>query len=298
MEEKILELIYNYSKSGRIIDKIYIDTVVDIVVNFMSLNSYVNKINYITDEEMKKPEKNCIKLTNTTDFADLSYNFESHTIDVYTDNILKSYARFDKINICEGELKYFKTILYTQMILHELEHANQSRIIAEEKNLESKLLSQSIPFSFDTFRTSSKEEVALNLVKMIMATAQYIYNYKYAPHERMAEIDSSKKILEIISIDKINLPKSKQYFEDQILKHQIEAYEDTFCPTIKYLSGMTEVFGKNPLTVFDWYYENEEECLRKSIELYSFEQRIRFGLPLEEEKKRELLRKFKLNNYD
>ena len=286
MKEKIFKLIYDYLKSNRMIDQEYIDKVIEIVVNDESLHDYVKETKYITDKEMNKHNGKgwTVQIADASKLMDLAYNHETHTIKVYTDNIPKIYdICYNKMDFDNPKSAFFS--IYTQRILHEIEHGNQERIINEEDNLEAKILCACRPrvnISNEYSANKKVEEVA----KILFRTALYYANYEYSPMERMAEISSYKKMKSIISLDKIDLSNTTQYFNEMILKKLIEAYDDSYLsPTIRYIKILWQYDKENPLAKFDWYSEDEEECLRKSVELYSFEKRINWGLPVEKEKK-------------
>lgn len=118
----------------------------------------------------------------------------------------------------------------------------------------------------------------------------------YAPHERMAQIKSFQKMLSIFLQGTVDLPNIVDYLKDMVLENSILAYKDTFSPIIKYIQGVDEIFKRDSLSKFDWYSNNEEECLNKSIKKYSFEERLQWGLPIESEKRLELLQELKLTN--
>ena len=57
-------------------------------------------------------------------------------------------------------------------------------------------------------------------------------------------------------------------------------YTETYSPTIKYFT----VQGKsNELKSFDWYSEDEEETKRLSREIYCLQDRIKYGLPIDDD---------------
>lgn len=295
MEEKIFKLIYDYAKANRMIDQAYIDKVIEIVVNAESLHNYVKKTEYITDEEMNKHSKKgwTIQIADASTKMDLSYNHETHMITVYTDNIPKIY------DICLNQMNFNNPKLacpsiYTQKILHEIEHGNQERTITEKDNLEAKILYAARP-RVNNSNECSVDKKAEELAKIILRTALYYANYGYSPMERMAEIDSYKRMKHILSLSKTDISDIIQYTNKMLLKNLIEAYDDKcLSPTIRFIKILWQYDNENPLDEFEWYSENDEECLKKSIEMYPFEQRIRCGLPIEKQKRLELINK--LNN--
>lgn len=69
-----------------------------------------------------------------------------------------------------------------------------------------------------------------------------------------------KKMIDIISLSLINLSNSKQYLMDKRLKSLIEAYADTFSPTVKFISAIDYIEDKDTLSEFDWYNKDEDIC--------------------------------------
>lgn len=303
MEDQILKLIYDYSKNNRIIDKKYIDNVINIMVNFLDVNNYVSKLNFKNSEENENNKLN-IKINNKSDFKLLGYNFISQEINCYKDKISEMYQYFNNLNLDTDKNLYSKTTLCTQSILHELYHVDQKRKIKEENDTESKILDLAVGLSDKEFllemnnnELNNDNEKAKKLSLLMIRMMLYMENYKYDPHERMAEIDSYKLIKKIIS--SINLPDTNEYIEDKLLKNLIGAYQGdgAFSPTIKFISEMDKLYKRDSLTTFDWYDIDKEICLNKSISQYSFEQRIRYGLPIEENPKLKLLKKLSASKY-
>ncbi len=297
MEEEILELVYDYSRKNRMIDRSYIDQLIEIVANSMELNPYIGNTVFLKTGEKRKVEKNklSISLANEEEFADLTYNFINHDITVYIDKIPKIYQAIDRINLNSDEMPYFKTILYTQRILHELCHANQEKTLQEKKDsFEAKILEPCTPRKKDTSK-KTKDEKLEELLRIIARTVFYVKNYKYDPRERTADMDSYQMLLKTIA--SLSLPSTKQYLGDRKLQSTIEAYQDTFSPTIQFIEAVDSIEDNKILSSFDWYDEVEQEALKKAKEKYSFEQRLRYGLPIEEEKKQKLLYKLKTSKY-
>ncbi len=299
MEEEILKLIYDYSKKNRMIDLAYINQLIEIVANSMELNPYIGNTVFLKTGEKRKVEKNklSISLANEEEFADLTYNFINHDITVYIDKIPKIYQAIDRINLNSDEMPYFKTILYTQRILHELCHANQEKTLQEKKDsFEAKILEPCTPRKKDTSK-KTKDEKLEELLQIIARTIIYIKNYKYDPRERTADMDSYQMMLKILAAFPIILSSTRQYLGNKKLQSTIEAYQNTFSPTIQFIRAIDSIEDNNILSSFDWYDELEQEALKKAKEKYSFEQRLRYGLPIEEEKKQKLLHKLKTSKY-
>ncbi len=113
----------------------------------------------------------------------------------------------------DEEQDYFNIILFTRVVLHEFEHVNQNRIIKEENSLESQILSLSVPKLNENINGVVDKN---DFIRLTPRTIYYIINYKYVPHEKMTEIETYKKILEIISMDDRKIPKTKSFISDML----------------------------------------------------------------------------------
>lgn len=120
----------------------------------------------------------------------------------------------------------------------------------------------------------------------------YCMNWKYAPNERMAEINSNKELINILLPLKDDIPNIFSYLKARLIRSLIEGYKDTSSPTIKYFKDMCQ---EKTLESFDWYSKDNADCIEKSSKLYSLRQRITCGLPVENEIRLELINKLNIN---
>ena len=142
MESKLLRLIFDYSKNGKLVDKAYLEKLIDLVVNSKDISKYVQNSEIVssgTEETMDgillaeyRPNRKLIRIYSEA-----------------MERMLEDHDRYQEL--FNGiEQIFYKNVLITQIILHELEHANQRKIIEKEDTLESKVLKTSTRFSKNT----------------------------------------------------------------------------------------------------------------------------------------------------
>lgn len=291
MEEKVLKLIYDYSMNNRIIDQKFIDQVVEIVVSSRSLDDYLKKVKYFNKDNIVRPEKGkafCM-VKNMDELAYLTYNFHNRIMTIYPDNIINFYKQPIDVTLSDYEMIFFKSIIYTSYILHELRHVDQNRIQSEESSLEAELLSYS-NFIIPINESMTKEEQRDTFVRNLVSYIFYMRNHDDAPQERMADVDSYQDMLKILLSVQVKIPNIIKYLKKLRDESLSRGYEDTFSPTLEYY----KTIGKgNNLCQFDWYSEDDKKCLENLNKLYSFERRVYCGLPIEEEKRIQLINKIK-----
>lgn len=136
MESKLLRLIFDYSKNGKLVDKAYLEKLIDLVVNSKDISKYVQNSEIVSSGAEE-----------TMDGILLAeYRPNRKLIRIYSEameRMLEDHDRYQEL--FNGiEQIFYKNVLITQIILHELEHANQRRIIEKEDTLESKVLKTSV----------------------------------------------------------------------------------------------------------------------------------------------------------
>jgi hypothetical protein len=152
--EKIIELIYNTSINKQILTKKQIVAISEVLISMKKLDKYVSDI------EVSKINNWTMGLYNTQT-KEIKYFINSL---YYHLQILEKH--YENNNILNDEIsKYlFKNAMIMQVILHEIEHANQDRKVKNENNFERDLIFYANNSSID-----------------------YQYYYEYNPFERLAE---------------------------------------------------------------------------------------------------------------
>lgn len=289
---ELAQLLLEYSDS--IVSEKYIEKLIDTVVRKKELQDYL--INYEIDK-------------NNTGRTQAKYNPRAKTIILYPNSKAEKHNYYDMIcalTLTNREYKIYTYSTISQMILHELEHANQEKIKYRENGLESDILRLSdfdydrippMPISyvdeyFKNHKELSDEEMALKYIELSDEYEKecferymkiYRQNYLYAPNERLAEIKSVNEIIE--ALDLIDSDKVMQHAVISKYESMRCGYHDTYSPTIKYFEAQGK---KEELKSFDWYSEDEEKTKNLSKEIYCLQDRIKYGLPLYDEENEKL----------
>ena len=274
MNEKILSLIYDYSRNGKVADKDFILKVVNLVVSYREINDYVKSIGY---EQYNKLDYSSI----------LGYNYSEKKIIIYEkklDEYLNSTKSTDAF-IPYNEKLFYKNVEIVEALLHELEHANQSKIMEKDNTVESSILKLiGVGKSRELFAVQLKKIGLSNeFINDILSNKikNYYKYYEFAPHERLAEINAHQKMSEILSPIKNFVPNIYNIENILVLKNKLKGYTYNnifISPTIFYLKNQGE---GNSLEIFNWYDKDEKKCLELSKRFYNFEKRINLGLPVE-----------------
>ena len=160
--ENILSILYNNSIKFKTIDQKDIEKIIEIIIYEKHLEAYILNMN--------------IQSTRSNVLA--SYSNYTKAITIYINLINKMIYDIKKsnemVNECEKHLYY--NLLILQVLLHEVEHANQQKIAYSENSLEALILRLS--YLVDD---GYSEKL-----------------YEYCPEERFAEIKSVGEILYLI----------------------------------------------------------------------------------------------------
>lgn len=275
MKEELLKLLYNYSVNGIIADKYYIEKFIKIVNHYKKLDNYLDsfELNYSLEEK-----KNIIS----------AYSFCMKRIIVYFNKL--QYAiknnNTSKYLIPKNEDIFLKNVMISQMLLHELEHANQAKIMDEHNNIESQILRLTgVGKSTEYVAIKlQKKGYNLNKIKELINNKILIYNkyYDFAPHERLSEIKSYETLYSITSMIKDIVPNVNKIQEIGALNNMLKGFtlnKELISPTILYLKMQGE---EKELEKFNWYDSSLTESIKKAKRYYSLEDRIRLGLPIDE----------------
>ena len=269
MNIKLLKLIYDYSRSGKLVDHNYVDKLIEIVIEEKKLNKYVIKSQILSEKESFI--ENGISLAQ--------YNPFSKTISIYANGINQMLEFNDRYLVLFGstEQLFYKNSLITQIILHELEHANQRKIIDTEQTLEAEILKLiTSEISFNTGMKLLNEGYSIEQIityisiKKHQSNENYKKNYNIAPEERLAEIKSYQEILELLFEIKEYVPNLLEFEQTNKLEQLLRGfdYKEGFIypPTVLYLiqNGNAQALNR-----FDWYNEDYYKCLQQSKSNYS-----------------------------
>lgn len=285
MTVKLLKLLFDYSQQGKVVDQNYMDKLVEIVVREEGLDNYVRRTKIVTDEIQKR--------NISSDRITLAvYSSLYKRISLYANNInkiLECYEQYLPL-FTPVEQLFFRNIMISQIILHELEHANQERMIEEDYQKESlettilrlsdkivrprhieKLLESGYPSHLITIYIKAKER-------------HYKENYMTDPHERLAEIKSQQQILDMLELIKDITPNLVDYEGtskiERLLRGYIEYdYDMISVPTFEYLQNP---LAFEELSRFHCYQNNYDDSLKVAKKHYSLEERLTYGLSIDQ----------------
>lgn len=161
--ESILKIIYDKTIDNKILDLKDIENILEILVIEKNLNDYILNIN--------------IQQIRSNNLA--SYSSYTKEITVYTEMINKMVKDIEKsiLNINVFETTLYKNLSILQILLHEVEHANQQKIAYHDNTLE-----------------------ALIIRLSYLVNNGYDKNlYEYCPEERLAEIKTFEEICILVN---------------------------------------------------------------------------------------------------
>lgn len=257
----------------KIYDRNFISEILDIAVNSKGLNDYV-----------KTYEVNASEVKNNV----AEYNGETKRITVYEKSMGERILA-DLFHTTAGYSDFEKRLsinaFIAQILLHEVEHANQKRIVKTENDLEAQILklcefeiNPKIETLVETGNIDMEEAKLYIETKLHKYTTIYNELYEYAPDERLAQIKSYQEIIDSLGfIDRHSIVTRKKEIEK--LGTVLNGYDDTSSPTITYLSNQGR---EKELKQFDWYSEDKEKAIKLSQDKYTLRYRMKYGLPIDE----------------
>lgn len=263
MEGELLSLLCDYSNKGLIADRNYI-------VKFIEIVSYYSKLHENVKSVVFEPVGEKKETLASYSFDEKKIYYFYKTVEEQIDN--NPYQRF----IPKNEFVFYKNSIISSLLLHELEHVKQFKMILENNDLESEIL-----------RLSRKDNLLLCDQKIAdekKQEAKYIYDkyYYFSPEERLAEIRAHINMNNIIFPIKNFVPNVLKMEEILAYKNMLKGYKlnsTLISPTIYYLS----LKGKsNELEKFDWYDSSLKKSIKKSKARYDLNSRLQLGLPIEE----------------
>lgn len=263
----IADLTDEFIKKNNSIYENYIKELIRIIVLYDGLEDYVKSI------IIKK--LSCYSIYNVTDgiiYCDLKRqlnSFGKETADFYN-------------SASEREINGGKYLYIAQMLMHECDHAKQyKKSTSNELDLGTRIL-RSVYLSY----LQPDEHISLcsfhtigdyiqRLLFDVLNDILYNWYYEYAPEDRLADIDSYKKTLEIAKL--LGLECSYKYHLSMLYDTYLDSYDQEEPPTIYYFMKTRRK-------------ELAEELGRLSDSL-DFDTRLNLGLSLTKNERKKLERK-------
>lgn len=236
--ENILKIIYDKSINNRIIDYNDISKILELLIIDKQLS------NYILDIDIQP-----IRSNNLASYSNYSkiITIYSETIELMINNIESNMLNTNKF-----ENTLYKNLSLVQVILHEVEHANQQKIAYNENNLEAFILRLS-----DLVKPEYNEKL-----------------YEINPQERLAEINSYYSIIQIVNnYNSNNLYFISEVLNTDLLKKQLRGYHyqnsTITVPIIDYFTLSNKSDFLNCFDLSQNVYEN-----------YDLNNRFKYGFPI------------------
>ena len=278
MEKDILNLVLLYTDNNKVADLEFVIRLVDIVVQRWNLSNYVKDVQSVAELDPKEYGIACAAYSP----AGMKIVVAKNSIDF----ALKSRSKYAHL-FNKREYLMFKNLTIAQFILHELEHAYQSKIADINAYNTTRDLIIRASYKLYQIVKNPQELIGKTLSKQeFMNYVEYykdLYKklYKINPIERMAEINSCAITLKSLELIKDEVKSLYEFNEATVLDNSIKAYtnytEDYSCPTEMFLSGINE---REAWEELDFYDENPKTLTNNVMEEYSLSRRLNCGLPI------------------
>lgn len=266
----IFKLIYEYSKNGRLVDKEFIEKLVQLEIRMKKLETYIHDVKFST-----KCEKNEKAIASYRTGILNIYMLKIYEMLENSDKYLDLFFDIEKI--------FYQNTNVSQIILHEIEHANQAKKRRLSKAIEGDILRLSAGVKNNLQVSSEFFQKCMTNPKWI--ASYYNANYFYSPNERLAEIRSNNEMATILSYHAEYLPNLLEFFKIRELEALTMGYLDKnsnlISPTLTYLQGMEM---DKYLLECSWYNEENFRTLNDTYKnQFNLTLRQICGFPIDEE---------------
>lgn len=277
MKSRLLKLLYDYSVNGKLVDGKFITELIDIVVESKQVDDYLCGL-IITDKDHTLRDPDSILA---------AYYPNKKLITIYMEAIMtmiKGYSVYEGM-FTPYEQTFYKNLLVTQTILHELEHANQRKLIKEGTSLEAKILRAS-DSQVDQKLVDKLARAGLtrSQIQTVIETqmAKNDEAYIQIPDERLAEIKSHQELVTALSEIEDKVPNLLNFEKTNVLETKLSGYTydkgRIVSPTLEYITSTGKGFA---LQKFEWFNKDHRICLDNVKEALSLDERLMYGLPID-----------------
>ena len=281
----ILDIIYDYSKNGKLLDE---HAIVRILGELFKVNS-------ITDYTFDVLPKNNHILDRT-----LTGNTDDSEINIYLNTMYKKINKgvYKSELAIENKLVDFELILRQNLDMlftcfHEVEHAIQYKTM-KESNIDDTNEKKLLRLEYYYIELSNKmieyDSIMDRIIRYIPSHIEffsrartYIHNYYISYMERLADINATQKIQALLKSIKEETPLLVELMDQMLLYTQMQSYSSMWSPTLLFFDNLGLY----------------KECYQFETMDYPYEERIRLGLNLTEEEyesNNEQVLKMKANN--
>lgn len=242
--ENVLRIIYDKSINNKILNLNDIEKILELLVIDKNLNEYILNID--------------VQLIKSNNLA--SYSTYDKKITIFSLTIKKMLQNIEKnvliLNNFEHQL--YKNLSILQVLLHEVEHANQIKISYNDNTLETFIIRISN-------LVNEKEDL-----------------YEFCPTERFAEIKSFEELLFLLNYITKRLDILPKVLETEKSQRLLKGYHyynwlTINSPLITYfISGRK----KHLLESFSWFSNNLDDSLIQVCDEYELNERLKYGFPI------------------
>lgn len=236
--EDILRIVYDKSLTNKILNLDDIEIVLDRLIITKQLNEYISN--------MKIQQIGSNNLASYSNYTKI-ITIYSNVIDLMIQNIDKQLLFADDFS-----KTLYKNLSIIQVVMHEVEHANQEKMLDYDNSLESYIL-----------KLSELIEDSPDL-------------YEIKPEERFAEINSYKEILSLLNILNKKSLKINELIETDNLQRLLRGYhyknQKIESPLVTYFEK-----GHKPELLIPLGLNNDNE---KVISAFDLNDRFKYGFPI------------------
>lgn len=230
--ENILKIIYDKSINNKVLELKDIDKILELLVVNKCLNDYILNIN--------------IQPIRSNNLA--SYSSYTKNITIYTKVIEQMIKNIEKniLIASDLEISMYKNLSILQVLLHEVEHANQQKIAYNENSLEALIIRMSY----------------------LIHGAYGEKLYEFCPEERFAEIKSFEDLLLMINYLNKKLNNLSEILNTEKLQRLLRGYH--------YINGCIDA----PLITYFTIGKRADllNCFDLNTDLLN--ERMKFGFPI------------------
>lgn len=243
--ENIMKMIYDLSINNIFLNIDSIDRMLAILIDEKDLNEYILNIS--------------VQQIRSNNLA--SYSSYTKKIVIYSnmiDKMINNISRSLKTNNHLTKNIYINLSIL-QVVLHEIEHANQEKIISY----------------------NNLEAFILRISQMISPEKEI---YEISPKERLAEIKSYGDILKILGYYINDDDSVSELIKNEEMIRKLRGYHYTdnqlYSPFVSFL-----ILGdkKHLLSSFEWYSEKNTTMLENINKLYNLNECLFYGFPISNE---------------
>ena len=281
-KNRIARLVADYTKQRRIADQYFVDQVLTLLVNALSVNDFVLNIKYDVDQD----------LLGAYDLFTKTVHIDIERLNNHINDKLKKEI-FNGIRSSEIDLLLKYNLAFVNAIAHEVYHALQyKKVFFNQELLETKLLRLSFEHNLMVYSMESNEKYLtddeVEYILMLGKLEEEPVYLDALPSERNAFISASKLEKDVATIigqhDRV-----QEYLKLKYQTEQIRGYLNGNCPTAYVMSVHNKLKNAYGLSssLPERLHENEVICqnIADGLDL-SLEDRFYYGFYVNDEELR------------